>query len=1217
MRRLIVLALLIWVSGCSGCDDKDPAIPPDAGPPDGPPVVEVVCEELPPVTTGTCAITPGGEKRLFKGVVLTPSTVYRGGQVLVEGEQITCVGCDCAAGGETVVSCPDGAISPGLINSHDHTQFANSYPYGSKPIYNNSTTVRYEDRQQWREGDGAGRPRIRKSGTAGVNHIAWGELRFVMGGATSIVGEGAATGLLRNLDKPGDLQGGLAQPPVEFDTFPLDDFSSGIRRDGDCNYGGSPTTADSTAVMNAESYEPHISEGINATAHNEFLCQSSTTFDAMAPGTSNDLLVPKTAIIHAIGLNAQDYAQMSTANTALIWSPRSNISLYGDTARVTTASRLGIEIALGTDWMPSGSMNMLRELKCAASLNDTYYGSFFTEEQLWRMVTSSAAAVTASDAKIGTLAAGKVADISIFAAHGKTYGAVVAAENKDVAMVMRGGKVLYGDDGVVAGLSAEAASCDAVDVCGTAKKLCLMGEVGMTFSQLEAAAVVDGGANPDFPAYRAFTCEDPPDEPSCKPTRPEAVAGSTVFTGDISATDSDGDGLEDSADNCVSVFNPIRPMDGGVQPDADNDGVGDACDACPLDADTNTCANQTDPNDRDLDGVPNATDNCPDVANADQADGDTDGKGNECDACPADSNPGTAGCPVSIYSIKDGTTPIGTAVHVDNALVTGVGSNGFFVQIVSGDVGFTTTDFSGLFVFTSAAPPAGVVAGKRVAIDGTVADFNGQIEITPVTTITVSAAAAVPGPTPVTATYAEVRTGGTRATTLESVLVSLPGAAVSASNAMFGEYTLNTTPNDLVADDFVFKPEPLPVTGQTFSAVTGILTRRNSASKIEPRSLADLPAGAAAIKTLGPALSFKRLGSAPGATTPTALTIELTQNAPTGGTQIVLTSSNSAVAIVPATVTVAAGTSSVVVPVTAVTASATPVTIMATLGVQNPTAEVRVLGLNEGPTTVAIAPTTASVGQGGTLEMSVSLDLPPPSNTTVGLSIIGGSGTVPANVTVNAEKTTATFNFTHVSGDTVTVRATFGGSTSDATITLSTGANHLVINEVDYDQAVNPDAAEFIEIFNPSTQPVQLANLQVLLINGSGGAVYKTIALSGAGASLAPGGYLVIAGANITTPTGTLMLNPGFNTDAIQNGAPDAIVLIDNVSHTLIDAISYEGAMLAVDLPGFTAAVDLADIGVGDLTPFTNAVCRKPNGTDTDAAADWGLCAPTAGADNP
>jgi hypothetical protein len=71
------------------------------------------------------------------------------------------------------------------------------------------------------------------------------------------------------------------------------------------------------------------------------------------------------------------------------------------------------------------------------------------------------------------------------------------------------------------------------------------------------------------------------------------------------------------------------------------------------------------------------------------------------------------------------------------------------------------------------------------------------------------------------------------------------------------------------------------------------------------------------------------------------------------------------------------------------------------------------------------------------------------------------------------------------------------------------------------------------------------------------------------------------------------------------------------VAHTLVDAVSYEGGMTAVDLPGFTAPVDLADIGVADLTPFTNAVCRTPNGTDTDAAADWGLCAPSAGADNP
>ena len=48
----------------------------------------------------------------------------------------------------------------------------------------------------------------------------------------------------------------------------------------------------------------------------------------------------------------------------------------------------------------------------------------------------------------------------------------------------------------------------------------------------------------------------------------------------------DGDGIMDNKDNCKKVFNPIRPMDGGVQADTDGDGIGDACDKCPLKADS-------------------------------------------------------------------------------------------------------------------------------------------------------------------------------------------------------------------------------------------------------------------------------------------------------------------------------------------------------------------------------------------------------------------------------------------------------------------------------------------------------------------------------------------------------------------------------------------------------------------------------------------------------
>ena len=379
---LVVLALVVSVSGsgCSGCGDNIPDNPdaaPDA-PPDAPPggPTEVLCEMLPPIASGTCEIAGTGAGKLLKGNILTPTTMYRGGQVAVDAAGlISCVGCSCGAADQTVITCPDAAISPGLINTHDHITFTQNQPY-------TDSGVRYEHRHEWRRGQD-GKPVIPSAGGATADQIRWGELRFLMGGATSIVGSGGQAGLLRNLDSGN--QEGLGQRAVNFDTFPLDD-SSGTRRTGDCNYGAAPTTA--ISIAGDDAYEPHTSEGIDGTARNEFLCQSSTTYDITTPGVSNNLLLGKTAMIHAIGLQSADLGAMAAAGTGLIWSPRSNVTLYGDTARVTTAARLGVEIALGTDWMPTGSMNLLRELRCADGLNETYLGRFFTDAQLWQMVTA-------------------------------------------------------------------------------------------------------------------------------------------------------------------------------------------------------------------------------------------------------------------------------------------------------------------------------------------------------------------------------------------------------------------------------------------------------------------------------------------------------------------------------------------------------------------------------------------------------------------------------------------------------------------------------------------------------------------------------------------------------------------------------------------------------------------------------------------------------------
>ena len=1203
MRRCLLavtILLLFGAAGCSGCDD-DPATPDapgDAGP-DGPPFEEVTCEQLPPVITGTCVVTGAGANKLLRGEVLTPTRLFHGGGVAVDGQgSITCVGCNCAEAGQTVVTCPDASISPGLINTHDHITFTQNNPY-------TDTGVRYDDRQQWRKGLD-GKPKIASSGGASADQIRWGELRFLMGGATSIVGSGGQPGLLRNLDSAN--QEGLNQKPVNFDTFPLDD-SGGTRRTGDCNYGGDGTTPSS--IANDDAYEPHTSEGVNATARNEFLCQSSEVYDAMAPGVSTNLVLGKTAMIHAIGLQPADYGAMAAAGTGLIWSPRSNITLYGETARVSVAARVGVEIALGTDWMPSGSMNMLRELACADSFNKTYLNNYFGDVDLWKMVTVNAASLTATDDVIGVLAPGKIADITIFKRNAKPpFRAVIEANPEDVVLVMRGGKVLYGDDVATTALTTGTA-CDAVDVCGTMKKVCLMAEAGKTYTALKASA----GAT----IYPAFTCGTPINEPSCTPKRPTATAGSTVFTGVVGGADSDGDGLEDANDNCPMVFNPVRPVDNGVQGDADADEAGDACDPCPLDPDTTQCSS-IDPNDRDHDGAPNATDNCPDLANADQADGDMDGKGDLCDACPTQANPGAAGCSTTIYKIKSGMVPVASAARIVNALVTGKGSNGFFVQIKETDAGYVSADNSGLFVYTGTMAPtlAAANVGARVTVDGTVTLFQGQTELDGVTAVTVTAAGPETLPAAIAVTYADVKTGGPRALTLEGVIVSLPGASVTALNAMFGEFTLTAGADTLIVDDFLFVP-PVPTVGQMFASVRGILTLRQMVSKLEVRSAADLTAGAPGLASFGPNLTFARIGTT-GPTFPDVLTVTL--SAPAQGNTVVTILSGNATALTVSNVTVPNGMMSVTVPVTALMQNP-DVTVMAMLGVQVLTAHVRVLGVAEVPTIVTLSPADATLAPNGTIQFTVTLDIPALAPTSVNLAVApSNAGTLPTTVTVLTNATTATFTYTDTANiGTATVTATLGASVSNATVTVSTGATHLVINEVDYDQ-VTSDNAEFIEIYNPSSTAVSLAGKQVILVNGNTGLLYDTIDL-GTG-MLAGNSYLVIAGANVSVISPATKLDPGWTTDKVQNGAPDGIALIDNVAHTLIDALSYEGAMTMVDLPGFAAPVSLVE---GTMLPVASAdsntadasLCRSPNGQDTDdAAADWRVCAlPSAGLANP
>lgn len=173
----------------------------------------------------------------------------------------------------------------------------------------------------------------------------------------------------------------------------------------------------------------------------------------------------------------------------------------------------------------------------------------------------------------------------------------------------------------------------------------------------------------------------------------------------------------------------------------------------------------------------------------------------------------------------------------------------------------------------------------------------------------------------------------------------------------------------------------------------------------------------------------------------------------------------------------------------------------------------------------------------------------------------------------------------------------------------------IVINEVDYDQA-GSDVAEFIELYNYGATPVDLADLSVVLVNGNNSAEYNRIDLASVG-TLPAGGYLLIANAGVTAPVGVPVITIADSN--VQNGAPDAVALVNVSRLELIDALSYEGAINAAAINGFPGAVDLVQGNpTAAVDPGDGSLARTPNGADTgDDGVDWVLAAvPTPGASN-
>ena len=961
-----------------------------------------------------CERTGSGSKIVLRGDVLGLTKTYEGGSVVIENGQITYVGCE-PTGIEdaTVITCPTSVISPGLLNGHEHLTYSNNKP-------GDWGTDRFDHRHNWRKGQD-GHDKVPGPGT-NDNEVV--ELRALMSGTTAIFGSGNTKGLTRSLDK--ESVGGVQSI---YQTFPLGD-SDGFTFDSGCdgykfhnsvkNYGQVIENNGKTTDYRCP-YGPHIAEGINQAAYNELVCLSS------AAGGGNDIFwrgdasVPedktRLAIIHGIAATPAIVAQMAQNEVSLVWSARTNVALYGDTAAAPLFDNLGVNIALGTDWIYSGSANMLRELQCVDYLNRNHYNSHFSDYAIWRMPTYNTALALGVEHVLGQIKVGHIADIAMYQTTPTKRGhrAVIDAENKDVLLVMMDGKIIMGNENIMT-------SGETVDVCGVSKKVdTSLAGTSLSYSNISSKA-----------AYPLFFCETPNNEPSCVPARVEEndtdFQGTTRYDGIVSmGDDSDGDGIKDNADNCPTMFNPIRPMDTNrKQADFDGDGLGDICDSHP------TCATNDDScpvfntDDRDSDGVDNLVDNCPDLENMDQADTDGDGMGDACDACPEDANPGGQRCPVKnvttiqtitqeLAACNGSETPCNYRDVLVEGRVTAIVYDGFIIQ----DPNATDTKWSAIHVDVGSKPT--VAVNDDVKVQGIMnLNYNmAQLKEGMVTVVDSDnepiKATAVPlnkltqASTDATKDYVS----GADAVAYTSVLVKASGLTAIDFNTQSSDYDAATSAykygmylmadgngNRIRLDDYAWTIDPKIEVGQFLASATGILVYDYNYHKIAPRSAADLIAGLG-IASMTSNVTTAEWGS------DVEITVTMNQAVETATTVNVACGS----ATCDSTVVVPAGSDTVTFTVkmadagdTTVTASYDATEMSVTITGVDPAMALAV---------TAVSPETVSLKQGNSAEVKVTLNKPANADTTVTLTKTGDALiTVPETMLVAAGSMEGTFQVT-------------------------------------------------------------------------------------------------------------------------------------------------------------------------------------------------------------
>jgi 5-methylthioadenosine/S-adenosylhomocysteine deaminase len=370
---------------------------------------------------------------LLNGNVVTPSGLIKDGWVYVEDSKIVSV-TPLQPDVQALIVRSDDYIFPGFVDLHNHPIY-NVFPRWTPPhLYNN----RYE----WRGADeyknAIQKPEgiLIKADGEFCDMDAFAEIKELIGGTTAILG--------------------ISKPDY---TKPIPGCIQGLARNLDWYTGFYGTSPEHEPVANALGVTPADMSSDREKEYRDALQAGKLFVVHIAEGKRNDpqarsefgllknaqLLTPKTVIIHGVGLTAADFAEISNIGASLVWSPRSNLVLYGETTDVVTALQQGVTVALAPDWSPTGSTNMLAELKYANDYSTAKLAGAISPKQLFEMATSVPARIAGIDQWVGSAAADKYADVFLMKSNStEPYTSLVTGSPLDVTLVIVNGVPVYG-----------------------------------------------------------------------------------------------------------------------------------------------------------------------------------------------------------------------------------------------------------------------------------------------------------------------------------------------------------------------------------------------------------------------------------------------------------------------------------------------------------------------------------------------------------------------------------------------------------------------------------------------------------------------------------------------------------------------------------------------------------------------------------------------------